>query len=131
MELIDLVNFVLIFLCQMTLLRSLAFLLGFLTVTVTVLFFWIYFYLLTLVFVLQRPYIGKFWSCGCLSFHWFSVKLKVGCRASLYSLWLVLIGTFFMIIWDISASAAAREFCEWVQLGIHVWIPHHKYEVKP
>ena len=37
----------------MTLLRWLTFLLGFLTVTVTVLLFWIYSFLLMLVFVLQ------------------------------------------------------------------------------
>ena len=30
-----------------------------------------------------------------------------------------------------SAAAAASEFCEWVQLGIDVYIPHHKYQVKP
>ena len=50
MELIDLVNIVIIFVSQMTLLRWLTSLLGSLTVALTVLFFWIYFYLLTLVF---------------------------------------------------------------------------------
>ena len=53
---------------------------------------------------------------------------------------LVLIGTVFMIIlrdvpWDdifeLSASAAASEFCEWVQIGIDVYISHCKYQVKP
>ena len=37
--------------------------------------------------------------------------------------------------WDdilkLSASAAASEFCEWVQVGIDVYIPHRKYQVKP
>ena len=33
-------------------------------------------------------------------------------------------------IFKLSASAAAREFFEWVQLGIDVHIPH-KYQVKP
>ena len=28
-------------------------------------------------------------------------------------------------------AAAAREFCEWVQVGIEVYIPHRKYQVKP
>ena len=28
-------------------------------------------------------------------------------------------------------SAAASEFCEWVQVGIDVYIPHRKYQVKP
>ena len=30
-----------------------------------------------------------------------------------------------------SASAAASECCEWVQLGIDVYISHRKYQVKP
>ena len=29
------------------------------------------------------------------------------------------------------SSAAASQFCEWVQVGIHVYIPHRKYGVKP
>ena len=35
-----------------------------------------------------------------------------------------------MVIFKLSASAAASEFCEWVQVGIDVYIPHHKYQVK-
>ena len=31
----------------------------------------------------------------------------------------------------LSASAATSEFCEWVQVGIDVYIPHRKYQVKP
>ena len=58
-ELINLVNSDVIFLSQMTLLRWLTFLLGSQTVILIVLLFWIYFFLLTLVFVLQ-------W----LSLHW-------------------------------------------------------------
>ena len=34
-------------------------------------------------------------------------------------------------IFKLNASAAASEFCEWVQVGIDVFIPHHKYQVKP
>ena len=34
-------------------------------------------------------------------------------------------------IFKLSASAAANEFCEWVQVGIDVYIPHCKYQVKP
>ena len=34
-------------------------------------------------------------------------------------------------IFKLSASAAASEFCEWVQVGIDVYIPHSKYQVKP
>ena len=35
------------------------------------------------------------------------------------------------VIFQIRASAAAREFCEWVQVQIDVYIPHRKYQVKP
>ena len=52
-------NYVIIFPSQMILLRWLTFLLGSLTVTRTDLLFWIYFFVLTVVFVLQ-------W----LTFHW-------------------------------------------------------------
>ena len=31
----------------------------------------------------------------------------------------------------LGASAAGGEFCEWVQNGIDVYIPHGKYQVKP
>ena len=34
-------------------------------------------------------------------------------------------------IFKLSASAAASEFREWVQVGIDVYIPHRKYQVKP
>ena len=30
-----------------------------------------------------------------------------------------------------ASAAAASEFCEWVRVGIHVYIPHRKYQVKP
>ena len=30
-------------------------------------------------------------------------------------------------IFNLSASAAVSEFCEWVQVGIDVYIPHRKY----
>ena len=34
-------------------------------------------------------------------------------------------------IFKLGAFAAATEFCEWVQVGIDVYIPHRKYKVKP
>ena len=34
-------------------------------------------------------------------------------------------------IFKLSASAAANEFCEWVQVGIDVFIPHRKYQFQP
>ena len=33
-------------------------------------------------------------------------------------------------IFKLDASAAAREFCEWVQVGIDVYIPHRKYQIE-
>ena len=34
------------------------------------------------------PSIGKFWSHGCLNFHWLSIKRETECHVSLRSLWL-------------------------------------------
>ena len=34
-------------------------------------------------------------------------------------------------IFKLNASAAASEFCEWAQVGINVYIPYCKYQVKP
>ena len=34
-------------------------------------------------------------------------------------------------IFKLGASAAASEFCEWVQVGIDVYIPHRKYQAEP
>ena len=34
-------------------------------------------------------------------------------------------------IFKLGASPAASEFCEWVQVGIDVYIHHRKYQVKP
>ena len=58
-ELIGLVNSIIIFLSQMTLLIWLTFLLRSQAVIIIVLLFWIYLFLLKLIFILQ-----------CLSFHW-------------------------------------------------------------
>ena len=34
-------------------------------------------------------------------------------------------------IFKLSASASASKFSEWVQVGMGVYIPHCKYQVKP
>ena len=34
-------------------------------------------------------------------------------------------------IFKLSVSAVAGKFCEWVQVGIDVYLPHIKYQVKP
>ena len=43
----------------------------------------------------------------------------------------VVVMLFFRRIFLISVSATASEFCDWVQIGIDVCIPNHKYQVKP
>ena len=84
--------------------------------------------------------IGKFWSCCCFSFHWLSIIFTTGCPVSLHCLWLFscclrrsswsLRDIPWEDIFKLSASTAASEFCEWGQVGIDVYIPHQKYEVK-
>ena len=142
LELIDLVNSVLIFQSETTLLIWLTCLLGPLTVTLTVLLFWIY-SLLMLVFVLQL-----------LSLHWqiLIMLLSVSIDSLSNSKWDV---QFRRIAYDYScadsdglsdhfedvscednftlnaSAAAACEFCEWVQLGTDAYIHHCKHHVKP
>ena len=87
MELVDPANSVIIFLSQMILLRSLTFLPVSLTVTLRILLFWVSFFLLTVVFVLQwLSSIEKFWLCSCLSFLWLSFNLKRGYTIALHNL---------------------------------------------
>ena len=111
----------------MILIRWLTFLLGSQTGMVTVLLFFI-------------SSIGKFWSC-CLSFQWLSLKLKsdalfhrIACNDS-HADWDdpcdYLRDDSWEDIFKLGASAAASEFYEWVQLGIDVYIPYCKYQVKP
>ena len=49
--------------------------------------------------------------------------------------WVGLCNHFRDVPWEdifkLSASAPASKFCEWVQVGIDVYIPHRKYQVKP
>ena len=45
-------------------------------------------------------FIGKFWSCGCVSFHWLFIKLKMGCPTSWHSLWLFL-GWLGLSLWSL------------------------------
>ena len=139
-ELVDLVNSVVIFLSQTTLLRWLTFLLGSQTVILTVLLFWIYLFLLTVVFVLLR--LSLRWRVIMLyqfplTFH--HIHYRMPPFIALLMSILVLIGTVFVIIswsfpWEdifkLSVSAASSEFCELVQFGIDVYIPRWKYQVK-
>ena len=86
------------------------------------------------------PFIGKFWSCS-LSFHWRSIKFTTGC------LFHCIAHDYSCADWDgvcdhlrdvprvdifkLSARAAAHEFCELLHVEIDIYIPHHKYQVKP
>ena len=68
------------------------------------------------------------------------MKLKRRCPISWHSYdyscadWDSLHNHFRDVSWEgifkLSASAAASEFCVWVQVGIDVSIPHRKYQVK-
>ena len=75
----------------------------------------------------------------------FPIKLKTGCFVSSRSLrvaydysradWDDLRDHLRDVPWEdifkLSASATATKFCEWVQFGTDVYIPHRKYQVKP
>ena len=122
-----------------TLLRWLTFLLGSLAVTLAVLLFWIYFFLLTLLFVLQGLYLQ--WEILILLLSQFcddfpsNAKWDVPFHRIAYdysrSDWESLRVHFRDVPWEdifkLSASAAASEFCDWVQVGINAYIPHNKY----
>ena len=87
------------------------------------------------------PCIGKFLSFCCLSFHDFprnskqdapfhSITYDYSC-ADCDGLCDHLRHVPREDIIKLSTSAAASEFCEWVPVVIDVYIPHHKYQVKP
>ena len=129
-ELINLVNSVIIFLCQMTLLRCLTFLLGSQTVILIALLFSIYFFLLMLVFVLQ--WLSLYWEIPSNSqwdapFHYITYDYS-------HTDWDGLCDHFRDIPWEdilkLGASAAASKFFVWGQVGIDVYIPHRKHQVK-
>ena len=103
MELIDLVNSVMIFLSQETSLKWLTFLLGSQTMILTALLFWIYLFLLMLAFVLQ--WFPLHWeiliillSQFPLTFH--HIHNGMSRFIALLMTILVLIGTVFVIIWE-------------------------------
>ena len=121
----------------MALLRWLTFLLGSQAKILTVLLFWIFFFLLRPLYVLQGfPSIRKFWSCVAVSvfidfpsywqrdapFHCIAYDFS---HADWDGLQDHLRDAPWEDIFKLSASAAAREFCEWFQ-----FIPHHNYQVK-
>ena len=142
-ELIDLVNCVIIFLSQMTLLRWLKFLLGSQTVILIVLLF-------------QDFFLSSDSSiCSAMVFlplgHSNHVVVSVSFNFPSNSQWDALFhriaSDYSCTDWDglldhlrrvpqedifkRNASAAASKLCEWVQVGIDVYISHRKYQVKP
>ena len=125
----------------MTLLRWLTFLLGSLPATLTVLLFWISFFLVMLLFVLM-----DFPPLGNSDYVVVSVSIDFSSNSKLDTLFHCTANDYFCadmdnlsdhlrnLLWEdlfkLSASAAASEFCEWIQVGVNVYIPHLKYQVK-
>ena len=140
-ELIDLVNSVIIFLSQATLIRWLTFLLGSQTVILTVLLFWSYFFLRTLCSTKAFPPLRNsdhVVVSVSIDFPSYSQRNTPFHRIAYdYSFadWDGLRDHLRDVPWEdifkISASAAASEFCDWAQVGIDVYILHRKYQVKP
>ena len=137
----DLVNPVTIFLSQMALLRWLTSLLKSLTMTLTVLPFWIYLFLLMLVLLLQRLSHWEFLITRlsvCIDFppnsKWDVLFHHIAYDYSLADwggLHFHLINVPWEDIFKLTASAAASEYCEWAHVEIDVYIFHRKYQLKP
>ena len=141
-ELINLVNSIIIFLSQMTLLRWLTFLLRSQIVIPTVLLFLDFLFLLTLVFVL--PWLSLHWEFLIMLLPQFPLTFHQNLQQDTpfhpiaydYSRadWDSLCDHLRDVPWEgifkLSASAATGEFCEWVQVGIDLYIAHRKYQVK-
>ena len=139
-ELIDLMNSVIIFVSQTTWLRLLTFLLGSQTVNLTVLLFWIYFILLMLVFVLQWLFLH--WESSMLLSHFpltfHHIHNEMPCFIALLMIIFVLIGTVFMIIWEMFHGRISLNSVLLLLLVSFVgvfrsesmFISHQKYQVK-
>ena len=100
-ELICLVNSIIDFLSQRTLLRRLTLLLGPLFVTLSVLLSWIFFFSDANVCSTMTLSIWELWSCCCVRFHRLSFILERDVPFNRISFdYLVLIGMVFVIIWE-------------------------------
>ena len=107
------------------------------------LLFQIHFFLLTLVFALQ--WLSLYWEILNMLLFQFPLTFQINSKWD--ALFQCIAYDYSSADWDglcdhlrdvpredifkFSASAAASEFCEWVQVGIHVYIWHCKYQVKP
>ena len=142
MKLIDLVNPVIISLSPTNLIRWLTFLLGSQCATVTVLLFSIHFFLLALVLVLQ--WLTRHWEILIMLLSQFpdfppnwQRDAQFHCIAYDYSRaeWDSLRDPLRDVPWEdlfnLSASAAIVKFASGFRLEYDVYIPHHKYRVKP
>ena len=97
-ELINLVNSVIIFLSQMTLLRWLTFLFGSQAVILIPLLFWIYFFLVLQYFSLHLEILIMFLSQFPLTFY--QIHNGMPCFIASLMTILVLIRAVFVIIWE-------------------------------
>ena len=102
-EVVDLVSSSITFLSQTTLLRWLTFVLASQTVIFTVLFFWIYLFVLTLVFVLQ--WLSLHWEIliillSLFPFNFHHIHNGMPRYIALLMTILRLIGAVFVIIWE-------------------------------
>ena len=118
----------------MTLLRWLTFLLGFLTVTLTVRLFSICFFLLMIVFVLQ--WLSLHWEILFESLSQFPLTF-CQTQSEMHAQFHPVAYDNSCADWDgfcdhlRDVAGAASELCEWVQVGINVYVFHRKYPVKP
>ena len=135
-ELMDLVSLVIIFPFQVTLLRWLTFLLESQTVIHIVLLFWIYVFLLARLFILQLGNSDHVVISVSIDFPSNSQEDALfHCIAYDHSCadWDGLCDHLRDVSWEdifkLSVSAAASEFCEWVQLETYIYIPHGKYVI--
>ena len=100
---------------------------GYFPTRITVLILWIYFFLLMLVYIIQWPFLHweiliMLLSKFSLAFH--HIRNEVPRYGMVY---VNLRDVPWKDIFKRSAFAAASEFCEWVQVGIDVYIRHRKY----
>ena len=127
---------------RMTLLRWLTFLIGSLTVTLTVLLFCIYFSSDASICSKMSflPLENSDHAVVSVSIDFQSNSKRDGkfhhiAHDSFRANWDGLRGHLRDVPWEdifkFGASAATSEFCEWVQVRIDVYIPHRKYHVKP
>ena len=140
-ELIDLVNSVIFFLSQTTLLRWLSFLLGSQTVILSPALLDLFIsFDASICYTKVFPPLGNSDHAVSVSIEFPSYSqqdVSFHCITYDYSRadWDGLCDHLRYVPWDnifkLSASLAASEFCEWVEVGIDAYISHQKYHVKP